>query len=139
MKRDKLQQVAASYLRQAPIRLGVEPSLVEKYLKPAIENIQAELDNTELRDFGIIPAKELQAIIPMFQKVAVEHLSDYAEWLAETFIGRFQVVLLKEINRISEVASFKYLQDNGITEEQLKEIMQQPLFKDKESKQEIKE
>jgi len=119
------------YIRRSAHVLGVDVETAKKHMEVALLNIQAEVDGKELREIGIVPVGELQAILPVFQEAMIDHFSDYVEWLSTMLITQFQNMLTKEINRISELASLKYIKDNGISSEQLEEIMRHPLLRDK--------
>jgi hypothetical protein len=137
---DRIQEKAAFYIKRSASMLGIDRELASRHLQVALDNIQAELDQEELRDLGIIPVQELQAILPVFQEALVKYLSEYVEWTVEQLIKQFQTIATKEIKRVSELVSMKYIKDNGVTEEQLQEIMSQSLFVGKKKAQtEIKE
>ena len=89
--------------------LGVDKSIISKHLDIALENIQNEAEQKELREYGVVPKQELEAIIPVIQSVIISHTNSYAEWLVETLVRQFQNTLSKEIDRVSTIIVQQYI------------------------------
>jgi hypothetical protein len=120
---DRIQQMEEHYLKHSSSVLRVDKALVDKYLKPALEAIQVELDGEVLKEYGILPDKEAQDVIAIFQQSMNDFLTEWCEWYFDRVIQQFQTIATKMIPKAAYCAYQVYLNKGTVTAEELSNSM----------------